>query len=278
MNFLLLKQQPLRRGVASIEFAMFVPVLVGFAAITLYVARIHHAKQLSSINANVDAIEEAVLAKERGNSPQLPSFAGTDSQELKQLLDAFDANLVPRAGLAIGQGVQDSGEGIESLEIAAPGPAKDSIGFLCDSWEKDILTFPVTSPEQPECTLPPSIRGIAPQLSNPAVFTALLNFGVSGGQADTNSSKQATELLSQFLNAQDDAIKASIGASQRLVQVISNLEEELADLREQPEPNFDRIRELGAAIAAGKKELEDQATARGRLISNKLAKEIFGEH
>ncbi|WP_442508567.1 hypothetical protein SH528x_000091 [Novipirellula sp. SH528] len=230
-----------RHGVAPIEFLMFLPVVIAFAAITMYIIRIHEAKQRSTLNAEISAVEEAVIAAQEQRLAELPGYNGTDSPDLAQLVSAFQkAPLNIKDGIAAGESEVDSGEGVYG-GIEAAGAAKAKIEFLSHSWESDVLPFPTTRNQQPPLTLPQSVRGIASNLVDVQQFAQLasLGGGISGGFSGSTVSLART---------QQAAIQTGKREFEKLNKSISQMEKKLTELKRDPIANEAEIRDTEAKL------------------------------
>lgn len=162
-----------RQGVASIEYLMFMPVLIGFATATMLVVRMHHSLQTTSLAADTAAAEKAVVELRELRLAQMPTFTANPHPELSQLVKAFQPKLDIRAGLAIGSAEQDTGAGIEPLGIDSLGTATSATYFLASAWEDTVFAFPMARSKQRPLTFPASIRGIAPGMRSLTEFTRL---------------------------------------------------------------------------------------------------------
>ena len=240
-----------RAGVSSIEFAMFIPVLIAFASATMFVIRVHQAQQRSALDATMIAAEKAEKTRQSKQLGQLPSWTGADSPDLVQLVQAFQPKLDIKAGLAVGHGEVATGGGIAGNDDLAVGPASADTEFLSHSWETDVLLFPVASDQQRPLTFPASVRGVAKQLSDLTEFTKLALVSV-GGRAShsavtviadvpkgvSSDSQISPEGLSQ---TQQHAIQTARRELNKLRDEILRLEQEIADLAKNPVENADLI-------------------------------------
>ncbi|WP_442508560.1 hypothetical protein SH528x_000083 [Novipirellula sp. SH528] len=230
-----------RHGIAPIEFLMFLPVVIAFAAMTMYIIRIHEAKQRSTLNAEISAVEEAVIAAQEKRLADLPGYSGTDSADLAQLVAAFPRKpLDIKAGIAVGESEVDSGEGVYG-GIKAAGAANAKIEFLSHAWESDVLPFPTRRNQQPPLTLPQSVRGIASNLVDVQQFAKLasLGSGISGGFSGSAEGLART---------QQAAIQTGKRELEKLNKSIDQMERKLTELKRDPITNEVEIREIEAKL------------------------------
>lgn len=160
-------------GVASIEYLMFMPILLAFAAATTFVIRIHHAQHRTSLEADTAAVEKAVVMLQQQRLAAMPAFVGKPHADLAQLVRGFQPRLDIKAGLALGEAEKEIGEVSPALNAPPPGPAFSASMFLAGSWEADVLAFPTTSGQQRPLTFPAAIRGVAPGIRNLSEFSKL---------------------------------------------------------------------------------------------------------
>lgn len=231
----------LRHGVAPLEVAMFLPVLVAFLVVIMYLARIHQAKQHAMLIAECQAAENAILAEATGQLANLPGYVGTDSPDLVQLVRAFQPGLDIKAGGIAGKGESDTGEGVFG-DIPPAGTAESRIGFLSQTWESPVLAFPRSASEQPPLTLPRAIRGIAPGMSRLDPFTTLQNFA-------SGASTSSPPSLGTLQNAQQTAVRVAESELARLDRIISELQRRLETLTRSDDPAaVSTVHEVEAAV------------------------------
>lgn len=162
-----------RSGIASIEYLMFMPILIAFAAATTFVIRIHHAQHRSSLEAETAAAEQAIVMMQKNRLSDMPVFVGKSHPDLAQLVRGFQPKLDIKAGLSIGEAEKEVGEVGPALHAPPTGPAYSASMFLTGAWEADVLAFPASSAQQRPLTFPASIRGIAPGIRNLSEFANL---------------------------------------------------------------------------------------------------------
>lgn len=230
-----------RRGAASIEFLMFMPVLIGFAALTMYVIRILNARQISTIQAEVLAKEQEIIIAKTKRLGQTQSWEGTDSPDLKRLIRAFQPKLDVKAGLVVGKGIEETGASIAAAGVPDAGSAENSIGFLSHAWEKEVLPFPTKKSQQPPLTFPATIRGIAPNIDLNE-FTKLASFGMNG-----MSNRSTPGLVSRLVDRAKSQINRELPEIQNKIQLLGR---KLLDLQNSPVPN-------GNEISKTQKELQE---------------------
>lgn len=229
-----------RLGVAPIEFLMFLPVAIAFAAMTMYIIRIHEAKQRSTLNAEILAVEQGVLMAQQKRLDQQPAYGGSDSVDLSQLVAAFHQTSDINSGIVAGRSEVDSGEGVHGIAKPA-GAARAEIGFLSHAWEAEILPFPIHRTQQPPLTLPECVRGIAEDLSDLNQFTQLaaLGRGDSGGVSGGVSGS-----ADQLAKSQQAAVQIGKRELAKLNQSISELEKKLKRFNLNPWQHESEIRQL----------------------------------
>ena len=231
----------LRLGVASIEFLMFIPVLIAFSMVTMYVIRIHQAQQVSTLDAEIQEVESEVLTVQEHRLASTSAWQGRVSSDLKQLVRAFQPNLDIKAGLVIGTGTHETGgtgAGSNNGVFQDAGPAENSIRLLSHAWESEVLPFPTASSEQPELTFPASVRGLAPSIRNLSLFTALKSFGY--GTTSSQSSNEPPPVA----QLRKEAEKSVANDLATIRQQIANLEKRLNNPGNSPEENASLNMEL----------------------------------
>ena len=243
-----------RRAVASIEFLMFMPVLIGFAALTMYVIRVLNAQQISTIQAEVLAKEQEIKIAKTRRLSQTQSWKGTDSPDLNRLVRAFQPKLDVKAGLVVGKSIEESGASIAAAGIPDAGSAENAMGFLGHAWEKEVLPFPTQKSQQPPLTFPSTIRGIAPNIDLNE-FTKLASFGMNGV-----SNGSMPGVVSRLVVRAKSQIKKELPQIQNKINV---LERKLLDLQNNPMPDRNEISKTQRELQKLKEIYSDLKNAQG---------------
>jgi len=227
---------PVRLGVAPIEFLMFLPVIIAFSVLTMHVIRVHEAKQRATLNAEILAVEQRVIVDQQKRLATQPSYRGSDSADLAQLVTAFQKISDIKSGIVMGRSEVDSGEGVPGIAKPA-GVARTEIGFLSHAWEADFMPFPTQRAEQSPLTLPECVRGIAQDLGDLKRFAQLaaLSGAASGGFSGS---------AEQLATSQQAAVQIAKRELEKLNKSISEMERKLNQLNLNPSENESEIREI----------------------------------
>jgi hypothetical protein len=226
-----------RPGVAPIEFLMIVPVIVGFTAVMLWMARVQNRSIQVGIIAEVTAAEQSVVMTQKSTLPASGELGYlADAGELQQLVSAFFPGLSVTKGAIHGTGSLDTGEGVNNL-IQPIGMVHDEHWLMSHSFESEVFAFPQNPSDQPALTFPASIQGIAPQISDLGLFRNLLQF--SGKRHSINLAN-----VNSLIKDVDEAKRQIQEAIQRIRSEIKSLEERIRRLREQIPPDWGAIRNL----------------------------------
>ncbi len=232
-----------RSGVAAIEFLIYMPIFVAFVATMFWLVRVQNTALEVGILAETKAAEKAVLLAHHSQLKHSESFAATAAMaELQELVQGFSHGLGVTKGLVTGESTLDTGEGVWGT-VTAVGTTQDQHTLLTHSWESDVFSFPQTKSDQAELTLPASVKGIAPKISDLAAFRALLSF--DGGAAGHLGSSAINHLRKSVKQQRDNLP----GKLVNLRSEIASLETELSNLLKAPVPDWTEIRRVREIIA-----------------------------
>ncbi len=240
-----------RRGVAPIEFLLYMPIFVAFVATMFWLARVQHIALQVGLLAETEAAEKAVLLAHHSRLQQSEGFASTAAmEELQRLVQGFSDGLDVTQGLVTGESTLDTGEGVWGA-VAAVGTTQEQHALLAHSWETEVFSFPQTKSEQAELTLPASIKGIAPHVGDLDAFRTLLSFG---GGASGFVGNSAIQQLRKSVEQQRDDLPGKLAELRREIAAI---ESELIKLLNVAEPDWGRIQRVREDIAR-KRQSEQQ--------------------
>lgn len=195
-----------RRGVAPLEFAMFIPLLVIFILFLFWQVRAQHALLRSGLDAEtatLDAVLEVQSARDLAVQESLHPLP--QSQALRQLLHGFSPSLSVGGGGVQQQAAVDADSPQQRL-FPAIGQVQQSHQRLAHSWHGDVFAFPQAADQQRPLTLPESVHGIAPDFGPLDAFRHLL---LAGDQSSLFGSSQEIQFLDR-VNAAERQVRDGI--------------------------------------------------------------------
>lgn len=226
-----------RRGIAPIEFLLYLPIYIVLILLSVWATRIRLAEMEA---ASIAALEVQSQIAQSDQEHALPDRAGgwsdIDAEALRQLVDGFQRGLSLTSGSVRHKGTADTGEGVPDV-IEPLGSVENVNEQLTHGWEDLVFDFPDNSSEQRQLTLPRVIRGIAPDFGDLSAFTALENF--SGG-SPAASLRGLGALGSQAIQSASKLREES----QKLENSIRETTQQIDMLRGEEFPDWGKIREL----------------------------------
>lgn len=226
-----------RSGTAPIEFLMFIPVVVGFMAVMIWMVRVQNRAIQVGINAEVAASEQAVIQSQQAALPTSKQLGHLSAAgDFQQLVDAFVTGLSATKGVIHTSNTLDTGEGVANL-IQPVGTVQDEHWLLAHSFEAEVFAFPQQPSEQRELTFPTSILGIAPQIGDLNRFRYLLQFS---GQGHTMTGDSVQSLNDGVIDSQQKIRKAL----EEVRSKIAEIESKIRQLQNQPDPDWAAIQKL----------------------------------
>lgn len=258
----------IRRGVAPIEFLLYLPVFSVFMLVLIWVSKVRLAEMQAGYEAADQVQGEAAQSDQRNEVPGGEAWADLRAPELRQLVDGFEPGLSLSSGGIQATGDVDSGAGVP-MAISPLGSLRDFSVLMTHAWEDRVFDFPDGNGEQPQLTLPPEVSGVAVGLGDLAAFTRLRNF--SGG-----SLASALPALGTIGQSLVEAARALQEGIRSLENSIAQIDAQLAALRSSEFPDEAQIRALeeerreqARQLSQLKKGLEHYRDARE--IGNSLA-------
>lgn len=239
-----------RPGIASLEFAMYLPFFVGFMCLIFWVARVQHAAIQSHLNAEMSTRTSAIRLDSidlLSGSQTLPS---PNSEALLQLIHGFDPRGQLFDGLVIEKGRHDSGEGVGD-SIDSVGEVEGAQLEMSHAWESERFPFPQDAGEQKPLTLPESARSLDPRFTEFDEFRKLLDFSIMGGVAQL-------DVVGPFFDELNQSIRTMEQAITQLNREIDDLEERITALGNLENPDQALMDEL-------RKELDQKRGDHGEL-------------
>lgn len=206
---------------------MFIPVIAGFMAVTIWMVRVQNRAIQVGINAEAAAAEQAVIQSQQSvltASQHLGLLPA--AKEFQQLVNSFASGLKVTQGTIHATAALDTGEGVANL-IQPAGTVHDEHWLLAHSFESEVFAFPQERSEQRELTFPQSIRGIAPQISDLNRFRDLLRFSGKGHSIQADYEEALRENL-------EESRKKILDGLQAVRSRIAEQESHLRQLESQP--------------------------------------------
>lgn len=219
-----------RRGTAPLEFAMFLPVFVGFVLAMLVIFQVHSGRLASQIGSTVELARHRSLQSTA--EQELGRWPASESQLIQGMLRAFDSEDQWNRGILRAEATAPTSDGFRFFKSQADAAhVQQELG---DNWSQH-LRFARNANEQKRLALPEQITFYDEYFDRFDAFQTLADVDDGGASAEGQS-----DFYERYQQAQ--------GAARQAAQDIARKLEELADVidreKRQPAPDWGRIRQL----------------------------------